>query len=431
MIYLLLALLIILLLSALILAQGDILSPWVISIGMVLISCIFAVLYSKKWEINIGSYSVIIIVLSLFLFGIGELFVELLNELYYKNTNGLVSSRDNNNLLLINIPIKITYSIIALLVVFLFYYAIRIYKISLIGGNKEGFAGMLHYARDVLITSGNHVGRLGNHMMIFAEAATSIYLLAFINNIVLKQYSTKTLLNLCPVIIYFFFGILSTGRTFIIKLFAMALIYYFIMDSKRQNWKKTSITKILVMGGLSLVVFFILFTILGVLKGTSANGMFDKIAFYTGLSIPSFDYFVQTYDHNNIILGEETLYGIHSILRKIGIFIPERARHLEFVYFSGVRGNVYMSFRRYLNDYGLFGLFLIQFSLGVLYKSLYTLLKRTKHFNVVLILYGFLFYPLVMQGIDELILSSMLNTSVVYLAVYVSILYYICIKKYK
>ena len=430
MIYILFILLLILLFSSLILTRGDILSPWVISIGMILVSCLFAVLYAHKWELHMGSYSTIIIIFSLLLFGLGELFVEVLNELYYKKSPPFNHSCEANTLSPVIIPEKVTRYIIVLLMLFLCYYATRIYKISLIGGNNEGIKGMLQYARDVLTTPGNHVGRLGNHMMLFAEAAATIYLLAFINNIVLKRHISTMILNLCPVIIYFFFGVINTGRIFIIKLFATSLIYFLVLDSKKQKWKKPSIAKVLLLGITAIVIYFILFTILGILKGSSVNGIFDKIAFYTGLSIPSFDYFVQTHDGNSLILGEETLYGVHNILRRIGIFIPEKARHLELLYFSGVKGNVYMSFRRYMNDYGLFGLFLIQFSLGVLYKSLYTFLKHTKYFYPVLILYGFLFYPLIMQGIDEMLFSSLISTSTVYLTVYICILYYVCIHKW-
>ena len=431
MIYLLFLLLIILLVSALILTHGDILSPWVISIGMIFISCLFAVLYARKWEVHMGGYSVIIIIISLLLFGMGELFVETLNELYYKKSSFTIHLHESNSISPINIPKKTTCGVIIILTLFLCYYAMRIYNISLVDGNQEGIGGMLRHARNILITPGNHIGRLGNHMMLFTEAAATIYLLVLINNFVLKQYTNSMILDVCPVIIYFLFGILSTGRTFIIKLFAITLIYFLLIDSKKQKWKKLSITKVLILGISALIIYFCLFSILGILKGSNINGIFDRIAFYTGLSIPSFDYFVQTHDSNSIILGEETLYGVHNILRRFGMFIPESVRHLEFAYFSGVKGNVYMSFRRYMNDYGLLGLFLIQFSLGALYKALYTYLKRTKYFYPVLILYGLLFYPLIMQGIDELLFSSMISTSTVYSTVYICLLYYACIYKHR
>ena len=40
---------------------------------------------------------------------------------------------------------------------------------------------------------------------------------------------------------------------------------------------------------------------------------------------------------------------------------------LEFISFNGVEGNVFTSLRRYINDFGYVGLYIVQFYLGVFY----------------------------------------------------------------
>ena len=55
-------------------------------------------------------------------------------------------------------------------------------------------------------------------------------------------------------------------------------------------------------------------------------------------------------------------------------------------------------------------------------------IKKENGFGILLIFYGVLMYPLFMQSIDELILSSYLSTSYMYLAVYILVIYFVLMR---
>lgn len=71
---------------------------------------------------------------------------------------------------------------------------------------------------------------------------------------------------------------------------------------------------------------------------------------------------------------------------------------------------------------------LVQTAVGSFYSVFYNNIKRENGFGILLIFYGILMYPLLMQSIDELILSSYLSTSYVYLVIYILVFYFILIK---
>ena len=58
----------------------------------------------------------------------------------------------------------------------------------------------------------------------------------------------------------------------------------------------------------------------------------------------------------------------------------------------------------------------------------YNNIKKENGFGILLIFYGVLMYPLFMQSIDELILSSYLSTSYMYLAVYILVIYFVLMR---
>ncbi len=157
------------------------------------------------------------------------------------------------------------------------------------------------------------------------------------------------------------------------------------------------------------------------------------VSVYTGMSIPSLDVWLNKAKDIPTVFGEETMYGVTSVLRKLNIiqYLRETVRHLEFVDFGDATGNVYTCFRRYINDFGYVGMLLVQTAVGSFYSVFYNNIKRENGFGILLIFYGILMYPLLMQSIDELILSSYLSTSYVYLVIYILVFYFILIKGVK
>ena len=70
----------------------------------------------------------------------------------------------------------------------------------------------------------------------------------------------------------------------------------------------------------------------------------------------------------------------------------------------------------------------MQGAVGAFYSLFYNNIKKENGFGILLIFYGVLMYPLFMQSIDELILSSYLSTSYMYLAVYILVIYFVLMR---
>lgn len=410
---------------AYIMEHRDILSPWVISCIMFLISTFFALANEEKWGHSLSADAVIVILTGLFAFGLASILVSVLVErnLSVKKV-ALVNGRCEPQRPF-DIPAPALLVVLLVMAAIFVYVFIRTYQFSVAEGNVYGISQMIKYARQGLIQPGKSLGRIVGHLKLVSESVQLVFLYAFLYNCILCKFRKKWLLYLLPILLDVGVQVLGTGRTFMINMAASILIIGFVMYNFRYGWSRNLTMRIVVAGAAALLLFFVVFTLLGYLTGKSRlMGTWDMISKYTGLSIPSLDVFLHTPRAEPSIWGEETLYGLHSILRTLGMDIPADVRHLEFVYFGDVSGNVYTSLRRYIHDYGYWGMLLVQFLLGILYSLFYRFIKYKETVGFSLILYSWFFYALIMQGIDDIIMSSMISTTPVYKIMYLFVIYY-------
>ena len=61
--------------TAYLMNQKDILSPWVITIGMFLVSTFFAILNIDTWQFTLSPLTVFVILTGVFAFGVGEILI--------------------------------------------------------------------------------------------------------------------------------------------------------------------------------------------------------------------------------------------------------------------------------------------------------------------------------------------------------------------
>ena len=432
--YILLAALIMMLAIAFVFSKKDIMSPWVISCGVFTLVTIVAVLNQEEWGFSLSPVTVAIILGALLAFGIGELTVSYAFDSLARPSfsRPALINPDRTSASGEKKPIYVPFAIMVILVVFLVAVAIgytrKMYEISVLGGNPGGYSLMLKYARDYLLIPGNTIGRMYGHLMIFCKMINYVFMFIFIYNFVFFKFRFYNLIYLVPMIVQVVIGIMGTGRTFVIEIFASAIIMFFIMLKKKNKWnnKETMIFVVVALG--AVLLFFLLFTILGYLTGKTQlrENPMEFISYYTGMSIPSLDaYITNPPDKADGLFGQETLYGIHSILRTIGFDIPNATRPLEFVNFNGYNGNVYTSLRRYINDYGVGGMLAVQYLIGFVYGLLYKYIRYGRFSNFAVIVYSMLAFPLVMQAIEENLLSVNISTTFVYSMVYLSIVYFL------
>lgn len=422
-IYVLILALTIMFIMAYFFGKKDILSPFVIVVAMYLLSSLIAGIYMKEWQFSLSYFTVILIITALFVFGIGELIARKTCDIVIKP---LSKGKEEKR---IDVPIIV---LLIIIVVFFFCLLVAIqetYALSVKGGNTEGYSAMMTYARKMTLESGYSRSRIMNHMMVFTKAVAFILGWVWINNFVYKKIKLSD--NLCLVAIAVSFGIqaiASASRGFAIDWVAYFCLLYFLKVSKANGWKNINPIRIIILGVVAILTFMIIFVLLGLLANRfGGSKIIDTIAFYLGMSIPSLDHFVKTFTLEVRNFGEETLYGIYAILNKFELSSLDLSRHLEFVDFNGVSGNVYTSLRRYIHDYGYIGLYIVQFYIGVFYGFFYNLVRKRSN-EVLLVGYSVLAYSLVMQGIDEILISNYISISGVNLYLYMLVAYFLIIK---
>ncbi len=377
----------------------NILSPTVIGTGMFFASSLIALLYMEKWQFEISIHTTLIIITSLFSMGAGEFLVHLIN---YKKNPFIKKDFANGDA----IVVKNSYIFILVFIfsVLLFVY----YKSTLVMAEEAGYKQgnglmMLAYARIAVVnTSGEYAKRSSLARWSFTMIKNVAYVFSYIflyNKVICRK--RRIIIQLLPVILFIPYIILSTGRTEFIHLITIWIIVGSCFFMQRNGWNPYYSGKIIRIGALGITIFFIIFTVIGLLKSSHVSeSALDTIAFYTGLSIPSLDQYFQNCPYPpNQIFGEHTLYGIYGILKKF-IDLPRLYAPWEFAHFHRVSGNVFTIIRRYHQDYGYFGLYFLMFFLGFFYSFLFLKFKDTRK-NMGLLFYAFLFSPIVEFSIEE------------------------------
>ena len=413
MIYFLILLLVLLLVLNYIFFDRNILSPSVIATAMFLLSSVIAALNVDIWRFSISPETVIFIIVSLIAFSLGEFLLHLMicRRKISKNTN-----IDNH-------PFKPSFFFIAIIsfviLIILFAYYKETLRVAKEAGYKSNQSGalMLAYARVAVLNSkGTYSSRSGLVGIGVMFARATAYVLSYVflqNKIIYKQKGYFRIL--VPVILYLPIIVLSTGRTDFIYFITVWLIVGSVFYLKDKKWNPRYSIRIVFFAVIGIILFLTAFVIAGSFKSDKlAKNIFSTISFYSGMSIPSLDYYLVNYvPSNNEVFGEHTLFYLYSILRKFDSSIPKLYAPLEFVSFNGVRGNVYTALRRYFQDFNYLGLFLIMFFLGFLYSYMFARF-RNKNNNLGILFYASILAPVVEISIEERFFMMILTPATLY-----------------
>ena len=341
MIYILLIALIVMLAIAFICSKGDILSPWVLTCGVFIFSTLVATFNIEEWGFALSPITLIVIIGCLLAFGVGELTVSYAFDSRFSHVADIQRSQTHvTQKKPIHIPFMVLLLIFAFMAAAVLLYFKKTYEISLLAGNPGGYDLLLKYARDYLLIPGNSLGKLYGHLHLICKMLEYVFIFVFLYNIVFFKFRPYYLLYLFPLGFYFIIGILGTGRTFFIEILASSVIMGFLFVKQRNNWSNKEAAVFIGFAVGAVAVFLVAFALLGYLKGYygQLKDAFDTISYYAGMSIPSLDAYLTSTPTENVIFGEETLYGVHSILRTLGFDLPLFGRPLEFVTFNGTRG---------------------------------------------------------------------------------------------
>jgi len=424
-IYLLLFTLTLLVLIFFLMFGSDLLSPSIAFTLPFIVSNCFLIINVNSWSISIQSRTFFVILIGICALFLGELITRTFFVNKHKKVSKTVSKGSFSQVLR---PKKIaTNLIIIYMLVILAWYFHHVYTTAMLfKNNKIPILATYRQAEK----SVNPILKLG---ITSSLAICYFYLLAFLDNYI--NLGIKKMKYLIPVLLFFIMSILSSGRIDVLYLIISALAISYILYKKKYGWRNTLNLKVVRIGVLSFLSFFVVFYFLGMFTGKSnINSFFNIISLYAGSSIAALDSFLVNYNYDITNFGSETLHGVTNFFKIFGVEMTlTDNRILEFVHLGTMphRTNIYTAFRRLLNDFGYLGMILIQFFTGILYsfiylKNKYNLYKNEK-FGI--LFYVFLFRYLVFQVTDERIIVNVFTITTIMQIILILFLFKFVAKK--
>lgn len=213
--------------------------------------------------------------------------------------------------------------------------------------------------------------------------------------------------------------------------------YAFWIQSVRLK-VKLNYKKIILAGSAFVVLFLLYFTIVGSLTGRSANSnAMENIYVYIGSSIVDFaEYFNSDVEKYTFTWGTLTFNGIYTTLKRLIPFLPTISRtpnSFDFGFVTlanGSKSNVYGPYAVFFAEFSYFGVVILTFIQGCIYRLLYNTVRRSGATPWGIYLFSFISYGIVIAFIDE---QQFLLLFSVYQLMHLTIAYVFlnfCIRKY-
>ena len=263
-----------------------------------------------------------------------------------------------------------------------------------------------------------------------------LFLYALIHNFCFKVCKKKDIFYLLIVSFWPLYSILSSNRLdllFLMAIFIYLLYFFFNMKNGKPVMVRRRIFKL---GSKLLIVFFIFFILLTIFMGrrnTFADiHVQDYLTKYISAGIRNFDLFVKE-PHDTDGWGKETFPSIYRFIYTHFGYGEYYKVPLEFRKIKGISlGNIYTGFRRYYSDFGVFGLMVIPFILGLLMNSLYYKAKKLCKNNMLgfeILLFAYLSRCLFLMPIEDQFFIFEFSARGLFKILVLYILYCLFIKK--
>ncbi|MCC6098310.1 MAG: oligosaccharide repeat unit polymerase [Olsenella sp.] len=247
-----------------------------------------------------------------------------------------------------------------------------------------------------------------NQMVKVFKAIAYVYLFFFINNVVYTKKFRKNVLFLVPAALLIVMSIFGASRTELITLLVVTFTLLFLTYGRIHGFQGGASRKLIKWLIASVAAFLLVFSGMRFAVGRlNDTDPMTYISTYTGGSIELLDLYVRDEGIDSVAnsFGEESFYALENDLG-----IAEGSVHEEFRFSAtGILvGNVYTCFKKYLHDFGLPGMLIIEYILGLVFSWWYLATKRRlgEHPSDVRLLYFAYFYvPVVKSFVQEETLS--------------------------
>lgn len=399
----------------------DLIAPPVIMSVMFLISSVFALINSKNWNIEYSGIAYILIISSIIIFSIP------LMALKSPNFNTEVKIADR----LIDIQFwKIALTIIIDLFI-LYLYRKEIYNLAL----SNGYTGsnIQWFFRNATSYEGELTIRTSIRVLIrVIDVSAYIFGYSFINNFLIYRHKRlKDLFLLVPFLIFIPKTLLSGGRLDIIKILIAYIVMMYIQQKRKVGWDRVISHKYIHLGFVGLLAGIPAFYYSLFLAGRSTTRtLFETISTYLGGSIQHFNQYIENSVGASDVFGSESFVPILNALGKMGLISYSSTVHLEYRQLGITMGNVYTFFRRPLHDFGLVGMYVFVFAVGVFFAIYYLVLRNKQvgfNLDIHTIIYSYFFYWIFLSSIEQYSFTTIsLFTLVFIVLVYFMAIFYWC-----
>ncbi|WP_442636920.1 O-antigen polymerase [Rossellomorea marisflavi] len=437
MVYILILFLIIIFFISFTVTGQDLLSPWVISCLMFILSALFIVPNIESWNVNLRFFTIITILVGLCSFGFGEMIVRKLT--YQKAQAQAINQKTTSKE-----QIHIHYSILLFFIIFMaivtyFYYNQVLHLAYAAGYTPSSELPMLRFAR--IATTSNIMDTVRTNKLLgqcvilsYSYAYLMVYIL--VHNLIFGKFKKYYILYILPIMIFLVQVILTGGRTQFIYLVGSCLLTFFIMYQIKIGWKFTQNIRYVKNAIVVFIVMLLVFYVLGTFTGkTSKLNLIETMSIYTGSSIVAFDIFL----HSNMnsptnimysakLFGSNTLFGIYDVLRIIGFRVPNLVNQAEFVSLGAYETNIYTSYMRYIKDFSYLGFILIEIFLGFLFSFMYQKIKIVNRSSILIVIYSIMFQVIIETSIEERFFMNVLSLGYVSRVGYLILLYLLLVK---
>ena len=407
------------------LCNKEMLSPGAFCGGMYLFSCIVLLGKQNDWGIQIQADTIFIIYLFLIFILIGDLTI---SALYQKRAIEI----NQIDKVVFSFPKPVYFAIVCLEMVTMLLYFRQTVGIATQAGWSGNLGLLLQYARIAKNVHGIHVNSLAQYLSYVCEGINYVVLFCFVNNAhYLRIKKSQIVYYLIPIVLYIGIAVLSTGRTLLLRVFMFVIVVFILLKYKSNCWRKIKFSGIFRTIIIICVIAAYLFFMAGKLTGKSIDREFaDYIAVYFSSGVAALNEYMKAPFHNtDLIWGGHTLFGIYTILRKFFNSIPVLSSPLEVISLGGLQTtNIYTPIRRYFQDFGYVGVVLIGVGIGAFYKNYYNRMK-TESNPFKLLLFGYLFFPLVEIAIEERVFLDLLTLKTAIVVLVMTLLYSYCCKK--
>jgi oligosaccharide repeat unit polymerase len=403
----------------------DLLNPGVIFLSTFLISSFIYIFYNDIWGIDLSLKAFIVIIIGAFTFCLGVFFTLLIFHSKKVKPNNLTISNNINtkerkkrSYILGNTKLFFVFCYLIVSGLIMFF---QVYKVSVEAGNVEGITKMIEYARFGTTNLDLSLGRLTANLLRINYSLGIVLFYFFCKDLFKKKVNSYRIKILLLSIFALALSIFSTGRTQILGMIAAYLFLFILEYARVYAWKnKKYMKKVFDWLVRASLTFIILFTLSGVFAlnrmGEATYGsIIDNIAQYIGSPIPSLSYFIENRESYGVpsYFGENTFITIYGTLKTLGVVNEVADVFLPPVVTSTLRTNVYTLYYRYIYDFGIISVPLIQIINGIIFGYLYGRIKYFNRENVYIkLLYAILMYPLIMMFFEEQ-LYALLNTHII------------------